>query len=197
MSKNIQMQEKTSSGYDILYPQTIAAQIEDVYSKDETITTATKALYGLGATATPNQVFSAISTALDGKARIQTGSYVGTGTYGASNPCSLTFDKKILMIIMVYFTIFNNKLVYASHYDKQTGWIMLDSFLTTEYKQMGGFMGGRYSDDTAIYGMRKKSWDGKTFYWYYARPHQTQEDGPQGQMNVSGGLNYYCAFLAG
>ena len=30
------MQEKTSSGYDILYPQTIAAQIEDVYSKDET-----------------------------------------------------------------------------------------------------------------------------------------------------------------
>ena len=92
MSKNIQMQEKTSSGYDILYPQTIAAQIEDVYSKDETITTATKALYGLGATATPNQVFSAISTALDGKARIQTGSYVGTGTYGESNPCSLTFD---------------------------------------------------------------------------------------------------------
>ena len=91
MSKNIQMQEKTSSGYDILYPQTIAAQIEDVYSKDETITTATKALYGLGATATPNQVFSAISTALDGKARIQTGSYVGTGTYGVSNPCSLTF----------------------------------------------------------------------------------------------------------
>ena len=85
------MQEKTSSGYDVLYPQTIAAQIEDVYSKDETITTATKALYGLGETATPNQVFSAISTALDGKARIQTGSYVGTGTYGASNPCSLTF----------------------------------------------------------------------------------------------------------
>ena len=96
MSKNIQMQEKTSSGYDILYPQTIAAQIEDVYSKDETITAATKALYGLGATATPNQVFSAISTALDGKARIQTGSYVGTGTYGASNPCSLTFDFMVM-----------------------------------------------------------------------------------------------------
>ena len=26
-----------------------------------------------------------------GCAKIQTGSYVGTGTYGASNPCSLTF----------------------------------------------------------------------------------------------------------
>ena len=101
MSKNIQMQEKTSSGYDILYPQTIAAQIEDVYSKDETITTATKALYGLGATATPNQVFSAISTALDGKARIQTGSYVGTGTYGESNPCSLTFDFKVKLLYIL------------------------------------------------------------------------------------------------
>lgn len=29
---------------------------------------------------------------LMGGARIQTGSYVGTGTYGSSNPCSLTFD---------------------------------------------------------------------------------------------------------
>ena len=34
---------------------------------------------------------------------------------------------------MVYFTIFNNELVYASHYANGTGWIMLDSFLTTEY----------------------------------------------------------------
>ena len=76
--------------------------------------------------------------------------------------------------MMVYFTIFNNNLVYASHYAKGAGWIMLDSFLTTEYKQMGGFMGGRYTDDSPIYGMRKKSWDGKTFYWYYARPHQAQ-----------------------
>ena len=48
------MQEKTSSGYDILYPQTIAAQIEDVYSKDETVTTSTKSLFGLAATATPD-----------------------------------------------------------------------------------------------------------------------------------------------
>lgn len=113
MSKNIQMQEKTSSGYDILYPQTIAAQIEDVYSKDETITAATKALYGLGATATPNQVFSAISTALDGKARIQTGSYVGTGTYGASNPCSLTFDFEV-KLFSLYGSIHGQYNIYQT-----------------------------------------------------------------------------------
>lgn len=101
------------------------------------------------------------------------------------------------MIMMVYFTIFNNDLVCASQYTQQTGWIMLGSFLTTEYKQMGGFMGGRYLDNTAKQGMRKKSQDGKTFYWYYARPYETQKDASQGQMNISGGLNYYCAFLAG
>lgn len=35
----------------------------------------------------------AIQSLGSGFAKIQTGSYVGTGTYGASNPCSLTFGK--------------------------------------------------------------------------------------------------------
>ena len=35
---------------------------------------------------------SQLGVQIDSKAKIQTGSYVGTGTYGASNPCSLTFD---------------------------------------------------------------------------------------------------------
>ena len=35
---------------------------------------------------------SAIAAAMAGGAKIQTGSYVGTGTYGSLNPCSLTFD---------------------------------------------------------------------------------------------------------
>ena len=124
------MQEKTSSGYDILYPQTIAAQIEDVYSKDETITTATKALYGLGETATPNQVFSAISTALDGKARIQTGSYVGTGTYGASNPCSLTF--LFLQHVKTYSFHFKTltlpQFIQFSHQIKMQFYLLIEIF---------------------------------------------------------------------
>ena len=39
-----------------------------------------------------NSEISDVLAQLGTKARIQTGSYVGTGTYGASNPCSLTFD---------------------------------------------------------------------------------------------------------
>lgn len=38
-----------------------------------------------------DSVASTLNTALASRARIQTGSYVGTGTYGSSNPCSLTF----------------------------------------------------------------------------------------------------------
>ena len=74
--KNITMKQFNGTDYDTLYPKTIASQIPDVYSK------------------------SYIDSILKDNARIQTGSYVGTGTYGANNPCSLTFDfsPKLFMI---------------------------------------------------------------------------------------------------
>ena len=66
---------------------------------------ATAALYGKGADAVPDDILSILSKAvlnINGNlqdiggnkvgTRITTGSYIGTGTYGASNPCSLTFD---------------------------------------------------------------------------------------------------------
>lgn len=39
-----------------------------------------------------NGEISDVLAQLGTRAKIQTGSYVGTGTYGADNPCSLTFD---------------------------------------------------------------------------------------------------------
>lgn len=105
--KNITMKQFNGTDYDTLYPKTIASQIPDVYSKTETLTADTLSKYGLTSDKLPNDVFQQIKTLIDnvqasadGKARIQTGSYVGTGTYGASNPCSLTFDfvPKILII---------------------------------------------------------------------------------------------------
>ena len=39
-----------------------------------------------------NSEISEVLAQLGTKAKIQTGSYVGTGTYGADNPCSLTFN---------------------------------------------------------------------------------------------------------
>lgn len=43
---------------------------------------------------------TAIQSLGSGFAKIQTGSYVGTGTYGLSNPCSLTFDFVSKLIVV-------------------------------------------------------------------------------------------------
>lgn len=76
-----------------------AAAASDVYTKAQTMTSATAGLFGLGADAVPDDVFTKIKNliganaeAIANGAKIATGSYTGTGTYGASNPNSLTFD---------------------------------------------------------------------------------------------------------
>lgn len=60
---------------------------------------ATAALFGLGSSAVPDDVLvliksliDAANTHADTKAKIATGSYTGTGTYGDANANSLTFD---------------------------------------------------------------------------------------------------------
>lgn len=47
-----------------------------------------------------NSEISDVLAQLDTKAKVQTGSYVGTGTYGANNPCSLTFDFAPKLVII-------------------------------------------------------------------------------------------------
>ena len=73
----------------------------DAYTKAQTLTEATKIAYGLGADAVPDDVFNAVKGLLGGGAKIATGSYIGTGTYGASNPCSLTFDFTPQIVIIL------------------------------------------------------------------------------------------------
>ena len=69
----------------------------DPLSKKTLLKDDTAALYGLDATAVPDDVLALartlISTAqstADSRSKIETGSYIGTGTYGSDNPCSLT-----------------------------------------------------------------------------------------------------------
>ena len=57
---------------------------------------------------------SALASALQsvrGYAKIQTGSYVGTGTYGADNPCSLTFN-----FIPKYFYVYHIGYISGGRY---------------------------------------------------------------------------------
>lgn len=96
-NKNITMKQFNGTDYDTLYPKTKVEQVEDAYAQQQILADSTKTLYGLGADAVPDDVFSLLKTLVtnaqssaDEKAKIETGSYVGTGTYGDTNPIGLT-----------------------------------------------------------------------------------------------------------
>lgn len=121
----------------------------------------------------------------DPGAKIEVGSYVGTGTYGSSNPNSLTFgfEPKIVKLL---FRTRTNVGIGNLKYEDLTGEgfsrsqnFMVADRLIAEYAQGEGF-GYSYSSS---YG--KKSPDGKTFYWY--------STDAANQCNSSGYVYYYIA----
>ena len=116
---------------------------------------------------------------LGDKARVQVVSYVGTGTYGADNPNSLTFDfvPKVVMFLRGYkkgSTQFG--YITASHGDDNK--VVTPESLSTTYTRYNGFGGpfGSYA---------KKSEDGKTIFWYNEQPTT--------QGNDTGYTYYYLA----
>lgn len=80
---------------------------------------------------------------IGGATRIETGSYVGTGTYGSSNPNSLTFgfEPKALFIV------------------KQDAGTMPAIFLSGAISAYAGF--------NTNSGLNTISWNGKTVSWYH------------------------------
>lgn len=66
-----------------------------------------------------NSEISDVLAQLGTKAKIQTGSYVGTGTYGASNPCSLTFDFEPI-IVFIFRTSDSYQASYNNGYGRYT-----------------------------------------------------------------------------
>lgn len=107
---------------------------------------------------------------LGGGARIEVVSYVGTGTYGVNNPCSITADFKIKAVLYVA-EMRDGRLIpgSASYYDTDS---MFSDILTTNF-----IVGkGLYCGEPGYYnrGYGKKSADGKTFYWYSSKDAESQ-----------------------
>lgn len=115
---------------------------------------------------------SALASALQsvrGYAKIQTGSYVGTGTYGADNPCSLTFD-----VMPIYFQILGsntdssfNPTLWGSEYTgsgdwKSTGQVI--PILDSSYNAGPGILGVYYSKSYDDWSYCKI--EGHTLFWY-------------------------------
>lgn len=109
-----------------------------------------------------------------GVAKIATGTYTGTGTYGEKNPNSLTFD-------------FEPKLVLIKASLQVTTFIRPATKGNTWYSNA---QGGHYT----------ATWSGKTLSWYagdddywYGAGGSTTDTGAPGQLNESGTTYYYVA----
>ena len=113
---------------------------------------------------------------LGDKARVQVVSYVGTGTYGESNPNSLTFDfaPKVVMFLRYYKSGITQSGALGSYGSDSR--VITPESLTTTYARYNGFGDKSYS-------YAKKSKDGKTIFWY--------NDNSYHQGNDSGYIYYF------
>ena len=132
--------------------------------------------------------------------KIASGSYIGTGTYGSSNPSSLTFDfePKVVMLFDNLGKLMNE---YGVSSNSQSC-VGVCSALTTEFTAFNGnrvFWGGvatsgSYSASTQY----KISADRKTIYWMNRGKEVTynnfsEYNATAAQYNVSGTTYYYFA----
>lgn len=196
--KNITMKQFNGTDYDILYPKTIASQIPDVYSKSETYPQSQ--LYTRSQLYTQSQIDSminTINTALNGKARIQTGSYAGTGTYGASNPCSLTFDFEPQVVFLSFCkrSIYDNGSSHSDYFNYASSAVSMIRgcpYFATYYVSTNG--GGTLYTDGAI---NKVEFNGNRVSWYIDQRFSSNDNAEQqfnGLANEVSGNNTYIRY---
>ncbi len=106
---------------------------------------------------------------------LYTGQYTGTGTYGASNPTSITFPFEVIMFVPPQ----NFGRDYGSQLSTSVS-MLLTSNLSNEYERI------YFKFSNRDYLFMKISSDRKTISWY--------SDGDQfKQMNVSGSTYNFAA----
>lgn len=154
----------------------------DPLSKETLLKDATAALYGLDATAVPDEVLAAarslISTAqstADSKCKIVSGSYTGTGTYGSNNKNSLTFDgkPKLLIVSSTVSSAYGGRHTYPQ--------------LIFVYGESGD-IASLITSGSEVFSSATVSGSGNTVSWYSA-------DAAAQQLNVSGTKYNYIAII--
>lgn len=126
-------------------------------------------------------IIDALETGTIKAGKIGFAEYVGTGTYGADNPCSVTFDFAPKVVLWLG-ELLSNEIFYSSSNDVDNIWAAITALYTTDYTLRLGFNDGGSS--SKLYG--KKSDDGKTIYWY-------SEITGSYQLNARGYTYYFLA----
>ena len=107
--------------------------------------------------------------------KIAVGSYVGTGTYGATTPNSLMFDfaPKMVMVFQTHTRNINSGGNLLGSDAWSCYFVQNTDLLTTDYVGGRGF-GAHFNN----YPYGKKSVDGKALYWYHTNgaKYQANED---------------------
>lgn len=118
-------------------------------------------------------------------AKIQTGSYIGTGTVGIDNPNSITvnFVPNLIFCSKDQFRLGNYLMTTSGTY---TLGVILMAQLGTSYQAGFGF-GGRATGSGAYESYAKISSNGKTVTWY------NTSNTPRMQNNESGTTYYWVA----
>ena len=94
--KNITMKQFNGTDYDTLYPKTKVEQVEGAYTQQQILANSTKTLYGLDATAVPDDVFSYLHNAVR-KEIIMQHENDGTVSNVSIDLTSIDFRKRIFV----------------------------------------------------------------------------------------------------
>ena len=180
------------SGHENTYDMVRAdepTQEGDPLSKATFLKDATAALFGLDATAVPDDVLALIKTLIDNananantRARITAGSYTGTGTYGGGNPNHLTFNEEPFLVFLYAYN-WSDNWGQIQRTDINSRIMMIPQFLPVGLPNKNNVLG--FSQDGGS-GRGWKSDDGKTIYWYSSTNANCQ-------YNYSGYVYYYMA----
>lgn len=132
-------------------------------------------------------VVSEVSEALGlpdgGLAQVQVVSYVGTGTYGESNPCSITADFPIKLVIYLGNKSTSGRFL-SSCYKSLSNNIAIPSLWPISYTSgYGIYQGSGSLNESWFYG--KKNADGTNLSWYLTSAY------PENQLNTSGYTYYF------
>lgn len=141
-------------------------------NKANLLADSTAASIGLDGSATVDTAVAKLKSLIDNertyadtKTISELKSYVGTGTYGASNPMSLSFSFTPAVVMCVGFISPQAYGVgeYISCYDYNGTYQIAVPALTTSYRKYFGLCSASEGDG---YGYGKRSKDSKTIYWY-------------------------------
>lgn len=168
-------------------------QIGTGYTKGEVLPSDLQSALSLPDNATPAQALEKLRQMVVVKSQIATGSYVGSGGYGAGSPNQLTFPFEPKAIFM--FDSQSAPILQSDAKGVNSPQFSVTNQLTTAFQDRVLFHIQPSTSDYTCRAMARKSSDGKTIYWYMEIRYSGGSRGNTSiiQMNEANKTYHYIA----